>query len=139
MRQTKKKVLRRRREAEDATQQLDRSISQRRTAAAALKDSDRRQSVLVKESHKLKQQLQDQLHRILHVQEGEKKKISEQLHEEVAQTLVALQLRLRIMDAVAEDNTEILKKEVAATRKLVRESTRTIGRLKDECGTPKTR
>lgn len=136
--QTEKLLHRRQREADNAAQQLDRSISQRRGASEALKRSDRRHKQLLAESRRLQQQLQAQLHQMLDVHEGRNKKISERLHEEMAQILVALQIRLAVMNSVALDNMDILKKEVAATRSLVKQSTRVLRQLNDECGTPKT-
>lgn len=137
--QTEKLLHRRQQEADNAAQQLNRSVSQRLVASAALKRSDQRQNMLVEESRKLQQELQTQLHQMLHVQEGQNKKISERLHEDVAQILVALKIRLAVMDSVALDNMDVLKKEVAATRNLVKQSNRVLVRLNDECGAPKTK
>ena len=72
--------------------------------------------------------------KILSAQEDERQKTSRQLHDEIAQTLLAINVRLLTLKKAAKANTENLKKEIAETQRLVKQSVKTIQRLAHEFG-----
>jgi signal transduction histidine kinase len=84
---------------------------------------------LVKESRRLQKHLRHLTHQILSAQEEERKKISRDLHDEIAQTLLGINVRLLTLKNGATANTESLQKEIASTQRLVKESVKTMSRF----------
>lgn len=81
---------------------------------------------------RLESQLRDQMRQILRTQENERKKTSQELQNEIAQVLLAIHLRLLTLKEAAKANTERLKKEIAETQVLVKQSVLAIRRLLHE-------
>jgi signal transduction histidine kinase len=121
-------------EASASTRRLARGIAQRRVAEAALNRSGEDRARLLQESSRLQNRLRHQTRRILTVQEEQRRKTSSQLHDEIAQTLLAINLRLLTLRTSAKAKTEDLAKEIAETRWLVQQSVKTISRLAHEYG-----
>ena len=121
-------------ESSASARQLQRGIAQRRAAEAALKRSAKHCAKLLDESHRLQAHLRHLTHDILSAQEAERQKISRQLHDEIAQTLLAINVRLLTLKRAARANTRDLKKEIASTHRLVEESVRSINRFAHEFG-----
>jgi len=113
---------------------LKRGIVQRKTVEKALKKSAGHYARLVKESRRLQKHLRHLTHQILSAQEEERKKTSRELHDEVAQTLLGINVRLLTLKKDATANKEGLKKEIASTQRLVRKSVKTMGRFAREFG-----
>lgn len=108
---------------------LKRGIVQRKAAEKALKKSGEHFTQLLKESRQLQKHLRHQTHRIISAQEDERSKISRELHDEVAQTLLGINVRLLTLKKDASFNTKGLKKKIASTQRLVEESVRSINRF----------
>ena len=68
-------------------------------------------------------------HQILTAQEAERKKISHELRDEIAQTLLGIKVRLVTLSRTAKGGTASLKKEIANTQRLVQESVRSINQF----------
>ncbi len=66
---------------------------------------------------------------ILSQQKAGRNQTNRQLHDEITQTLVAINLRLLTLKKSIRTNSEILKKEIAETQRLVRQSKKPIYRL----------
>jgi len=129
------RTLRRRtKESIASERRLERGIAQRQAAEAALKKSGHHRIQLLQESSRLKTRLRTQTREILSAQESERRKTSLQLHDEIAQTLVAINLRLLTLKKAAKANTATFEKEIAQTQRLVRESIKPIHRLAHEFG-----
>ena len=114
--------------------ELQDGITDRKTAEAALKTSERASSQLLNESRLLEEQLQDMARNILAANEEERKKMSLQLQDDIAQTLLGIHVRLLALKKEAEDNRAGLTEEIAATQRLVEESLKTINRFAREFG-----
>lgn len=108
--------------------QLQRGIRRRESVEAALKKSGERYAGLLKESLHLQEGLRQLTHRVMGSQEEERKKISLELQNEVAQTLLGINVRLISLKQEARRNTKGLKKEIASTQRLVVESARSVRR-----------
>ncbi len=127
--------LRARTEESDAsTRRLEQGVVRRKAAEAALEKSDVHREKLLAESRGLEQSLQGQMRKILSAQENERRKSSRELQNEIAQILVAIQVRLLTLKEAIHANTESLKKEIAETQALVKQSVQTIRRLDHESG-----
>jgi len=113
---------------------LKRDIVQRKTAEHALKKSGKHSRNLLKESRDLQEHLQRLTHQILSAQEHKRKKISRDLHDEIAQTLLGINVRLLTLKRAAAINAGGLKKEIASTQRLVNKSVKSIKRFAREFG-----
>jgi len=113
---------------------LKQDIVQRKTAEQALKKSGEHSRKLLKESRRLQKHLQRLAHQILSAQEDKRKKISRELHDEIAQTLLGINVRLLTLKKGAAINVSGLKKEIASTQRLVDNSVKSIKRFAREFG-----
>jgi signal transduction histidine kinase len=113
---------------------LKQGIAQRKTVEKALKKSAGHYARLVTESHRLEKHLRHLTHQLLSAQEAERTKISRELHDEVAQTLLGINVRLLTLKKEATVNMVGLKKEIASTQRLVGKSVKTMSRFAREFG-----
>jgi signal transduction histidine kinase len=88
----------------------------------------------LEESRRLQKHLKQLTHQILSAQEEKRKKISRDLQDEIAQTLLGINVRLLTLKKEAAVNTEGLKKEIAGTQRLVDMSMKSIKRFAREFG-----
>jgi two-component system sensor histidine kinase DegS len=125
-----------RRTAELATshRSLKQGIVQRKTVQRALQRSREHSRKLLKESLSLQKHLQRLTHQILSAQEDKRKKISRDLHDEIAQTLLGINVRLLTLKKEAAVNAHGLKKEIVSTQRLVDKSVKSIKRFAREFG-----
>ena len=113
---------------------LKQGIVQRKTVEQALKKSGEHSRKLLKESRRPQKHLQRLTHQILSAQEDKRKKISRDLHDEIAQTLLGINVRLLALKREAAINAHGLKKEIVSTQRLVDKSVKSIKRFAREFG-----
>jgi signal transduction histidine kinase len=113
---------------------LKQGIVQRKTMEQALKKSGEHSRQLLKESRRLQKHLQRLTRQILSAQEDKRKKISRNLHDEIAQTLLGINVRLLTLKQEAAVNAKGLKKDIASTQRLVDKSVKSIKRFAREFG-----
>jgi signal transduction histidine kinase len=101
---------------------LRREITQRKTVEAALKKTQHHYSLLLQESDLLQAQLRQLSRQILLAQEEERKRISRELHDVIAQTLTGINLRLAALKKEAMTNTQGLECNIEHTQELVQKS-----------------
>ena len=111
---------------------LKQGIAQRKTMEAALKKSGEHYKALLEESLALEEHLRHLTHGIMSAQEAERKHISHELRDEIAQTLLGINVRLLTLKKAAKGNRAKLKKEIANTQRLVQESVRSINQFARE-------
>jgi signal transduction histidine kinase len=96
----------------------------------ALKDTLKKKTEhyarLLAESRDLQRCLQTLTRRMLSAQDNERATISRTLHDDVAQAMLGIQVRLAHLKKVAAHNTTGLKKELTVTQRLVQKSARTL-------------
>jgi signal transduction histidine kinase len=80
----------------------------------------------LKESLELQKRLRQLTHRVLVAQEDERKKISLELQDEIAQTLLGINVRLLTLKQRAWRNSNGFKDELASTQQLVAQSARSV-------------
>jgi signal transduction histidine kinase len=117
-----------------ANRQLRRGILRRRSVESALKKSGEHYAKLLKDSLQLQEGLRQLTHEVLTAQEDERKKISRELQDEIAQTLLGINVRLLSLKQEARTKTKGLKNEIASTQQLVLESARSVRRVAREFG-----
>ncbi len=113
---------------------LKQGIVQRKLVEQALKKSGEHSRKLLKESRDLQKHLQRLTHQILSAQEDKRKRISRDLHDEIAQTLLGINVRLLTLKKEAAISASGLKKEIASTQRLVNKSVKSIKRFAREFG-----
>lgn len=132
VKQLTQKLHRRTQESSASTQKLESSIVQRQKAEAALKKSERTHSRLLNESGALQSRLRHQTRTILSAQERERQTTSRHLQDEIAQTLLAINIRLSALKTATQSSTEKLEKEISTTQRLVSDSVKRINRCAHE-------
>ena len=105
-----------------ANRELKQEIVRRKTVEKALRKSEQFARQLLAESLELQKQLRDLSRQILVAQEEERKRISRELHDEIAQVLTAVNLHLSILKKEASPNTQGIKRRIAQTQHLVEKS-----------------
>jgi signal transduction histidine kinase len=105
-----------------ANLELSREVVQRKTAEAALKKSEHHYSLLLDKSDRLQEQLRQLSRQILSAQEEERKAISRELHDVIAQTLTGINVRLATLSRESATSSQGLDRNIARTRRLVEQS-----------------
>jgi PAS domain S-box-containing protein len=103
-------------------QELVLEIAQRKAVEAALRKSEHHYGKLLAESERLQEQLRHLSRQILLAQEDERKRISRELHDVIAQTLTGINVRLAALKKEAVTNTRHLARDIARTQRLVEKS-----------------
>jgi PAS domain S-box-containing protein len=93
-------------------------------------------SALLEQSRHMQEQLRHLSHLVLRAQEEERKRISHELHDQVAQTLVGINLELIALALEAGSKTAVFKKRFARTQRLVEDSVNTLHRFTSELRPP---
>ncbi len=112
--------------------ELSLEITQRKAVEKRLKNSERHYSHLLKQSDHLQEELRRLSRQILSAQEDERKKISRELHDVIAQTLTGINVRLANLKKEASVNTKGLDRNIARTQKLVERSVSIVHRFARE-------
>ena len=102
--------------------ELEQEIVQRKAAEAALKKSEHHYGELLEQSDHLQNQLRHLSRQILLAQEEERREISRELHDVIAQTLTGINVRLAALAKEAMTNTKGLDRNIARTQRLVEKS-----------------
>ncbi|MBE0543347.1 MAG: sensor histidine kinase [Verrucomicrobia bacterium] len=105
-----------------ANRELNLEITHRQAVEEALKKSERHYSQLLTKSDQLQGQLRRLSRQIISAQEDERKKISRELHNVIAQSLTGINLRLAALKKEAAVNTRGLDRNIARTQRLVEQS-----------------
>ena len=124
----------RRRSAELAAsnRQLKQEIAQRKSAEESLRRSERHYGQLLEQSRQMQEQLRLLSRQLLSAQEEERKKISRELHDVIAQTLTGINVRLATLKKEAALNTKGLERSIARTQRLVEHSVDIVHRFARE-------
>jgi signal transduction histidine kinase len=112
-----------------SNRKLKREIGRRKVAEHTLRQSEQHSGRLLDQSQRLQEQLRHLSRRILSVQEEERKRISRELHDVIAQVLTSVNVRLAVLRAEAMVNTKGLTKNIARTQRLVEKSVEVVHRF----------
>ncbi len=109
-----------------ANAELQREITRRQIVEEALHRSEQHQTLLLEQSRHTQQRLRHLSHHILRAQEEERKRISRELHDEIAQILVGIHVQLEILAREASVNPARLRQQIARTQRLVEKSVNAV-------------
>lgn len=115
-----------------SNRQLKLEIIQRKEVEKALRKSERHYSDLLKQSRRMQEHLRHLSHQLLSAQEEERKTISRELHDEIAQTLTGINVQLGSLKTAAALDIKDLQKRITSTQLLVEESVRIVHKFARE-------
>jgi signal transduction histidine kinase len=115
-----------------SNRQLQQEILQRKTVEESLRKSERHYSRLLEQSGHMQEQLRLLSRRLLSAQEEERKMISRELHDEIAQTLTGINIQLATLKVEAMVNVKGLQKKISRTQRMVEKSVDIVHRFARE-------
>lgn len=117
--QVTRRLRQRKNETSVATRRLQRAIPQRQAAEEVLKKVADQQAERLAEAQRLQKQVRRQTRELLSAQEGERREISAELRDEIAQALIAVDLSLLALKTSADMSAEEIEKVVVSGQRLV--------------------
>jgi signal transduction histidine kinase len=112
--------------------ELQRGVIRRKVMEEAAETTGQHYKKCLEESLKLQKRLRQLTHRVLLAQEDDRKKISRELQNQIAQTLLGINARLLTLKTAAKGHGGNLTKEIASTQQLVVESIQSINQFARE-------
>jgi signal transduction histidine kinase len=101
----------------------------RKAVEIALKKSEEHHILLLDQSRQMQEHLRHLTRKILTAQEDERREISRELHDEIAQTLTGINVQLANLKREAVVNSKGLKGKIAGTQRLVQKSVKIVHRF----------
>ncbi len=111
---------------------LEREVVRRKAAVVLAHDSKERYRVLFLESQVMQKKLRNLTRQIITAQEEERREISRELHDDVVQTLVGINVELSALGKGASVGLKALKAKIARTQRLVTNSVNAVHRFARE-------
>ena len=105
-----------------ANLELKQEIVRRQAVEAALNKSQQHQNRLLEQARQMQEELRHLSRQVLRAQEDERKRISRELHDVIAQTLTSISVRLTVLKKEAALNTADFDRSIARTQQLVEQS-----------------
>jgi PAS domain S-box-containing protein len=112
--------------ATTSNSKLKREIVRREAVEAALMQSEGNARHLLEESNKMQRQLRDMSRRILSVQEDQRKEISRELHDQITQTLVGINIHMAAYAKAVKTDPGSITRGAAPIRRLVEKAVQTV-------------
>jgi len=122
-------LTRRTKELATRNEELKNEVIQRRLVEESLRKNETTTSRLLKKSRQMQDELRQLSRRLLTVQEEERKRISRELHDVIAQTLTGINLRLATLKAQIRANARNFHQKIAILQRLVVKSVEIVHRF----------
>lgn len=108
---------------------LKQVIVERKAVEKKLKTSERHHKRLLEEARNMQEHLRHLSRQIILAQEEERKEISRELHDEIAQTLSGINVHLAALRVADGTNAKGLKKKIIRTQRIVEKSVNIVHRF----------
>jgi signal transduction histidine kinase len=115
-----------------SNRQLQQEILQRKSVEESLRKSEQHYSQLLEQSRHMQEELRLLSRQLLSAQEEERKMISRELHDQIAQTLTGINVRLASLKTESTLNNKGLQKKISSTQRLVEKSVDIVHRFARE-------
>jgi PAS domain S-box-containing protein len=115
-----------------ANLELRREIVRRQAVEQSLKKSEQHQRDLLAQSRRMQEQLRNLSREVLRAQEEERKRISRELHDVIAQTLTGINIRLATLKQEAGRSTEGFDRNLEKTQRVIGKSVDMVHRFARE-------
>jgi len=115
-----------------SNQKLEQEIIRRQAVEQSLRQSEAHQIQLLAQSLLLQEQLRNLSRQVIRAQEEERKEISRELHDVIAQTLTGINIRLATMRMQAGSEARGFNRNIARTQRLVEKSVDIVHRFARE-------
>jgi PAS domain S-box-containing protein len=115
-----------------ANQELRREIVRRQVLEISLKKSEQHQKQLLAQSRVMQEQLRHLSRQVLQAQEEERRRISRELHDVIAQTLTGINVQLAALAKQTRLNPREFDRSIALTQRLVEKSVDIVHRFARE-------
>ena len=112
-----------------SNRRLQLEIIQRKSVEESLRKSEQHYSQLLEQSRHMQDQLRRLSRQLLSAQEEERKMISRELHDQIAQTLTGINIRLASLKTESMRNTRGLQEKISSTQRLVEKSVDIVHRF----------
>ena len=112
-----------------SNQKLELEIIHRHNVENALRTSQATANELLENSRQMQEQLRLLSYQALQAQEEERKRISRELHDVIAQTLTGINIRLALLQSEISAAPQDLHEKIALTQRLVTQSVDTVHRF----------
>jgi signal transduction histidine kinase len=119
-------------ELAQSNRRVQQGVVRRKVLEQAAEEKGRHHQKSLEESLKLQKRLRQLTHRVIAAQEDDRKKISRELQDEIAQTLLGINIRLLSLKRCNRGNTDGLQDEIASTQRLVAKSAQSVRRFARE-------
>lgn len=118
---------------------LQQQVAGRRKEEDSLREREDSTGSLLRDSRVIEKRLQDMVRKVLSATEAERGKMSRQLNDEVAQSLLGINLRMLALKNEIASSQANFALEITTIQRLVDDSANMIRRLADEFSTPHER
>jgi hypothetical protein len=108
---------------------LERDQIRRKSLEASLKSRHDAQAAILKESLRLQDKLRQPIWRMIVMQDRQRRAISDRLRDEIAQSMIGINIGLSFLKAEAEMNATRLKGGITQARKQIRASMQELRRI----------
>jgi signal transduction histidine kinase len=115
-----------------SNRQLQQEILQRKSVEESLRKSEQHYALLLAQSRQMQEQLRLLSRQLLSAQEEERKMISRELHDQIAQTLTGINVRLASLKTGTTLDNRGLQKKISSTQRLVEKSVDIVHRFARE-------
>lgn len=120
----------------DAKRRLKREFARRTSLERALKKSEQHYGELLARSRRMQEHLRRLSREILSTQEQERTRISRELHDEIGQTLTAINVKLATLKKEATVTAKGFRNAISSTQRLVERSMNKVHRFARELRPP---
>lgn len=119
-------------ELDDSIAELQLEIIHRQEVEESLRASELTSNELLAKSRQMQEEMRNLSRQLLSVQEEERRKISRELHDVIAQTLTGINMRLATLKTASNENAAQLQEKITNTQHMVEKSLEIVHRFASE-------